>query len=115
ESSLRWGSRDMAEFTKEQRDILIKTADYMVKRENTSEYSENIRKVAEIALAALTAGMEQEPVAYIAKYESGTIHGVCDRDDTVNIEWLKRGMSVTPLYAAPQLPQPAVAITQHFD
>lgn len=37
----------MAELTKEQRDILIKTAEYMVKRENTSEYSENIRKVAE--------------------------------------------------------------------
>lgn len=50
----------MAEFTKEQRDILIKTAEYMVKRENTSEYSENIRKVAEIALAALTA----EPFMY---------------------------------------------------
>lgn len=45
-------------FTKEQRDILIKTAEYMVKRENTSEYSENIRKVAEIALAALTTEPE---------------------------------------------------------
>lgn len=59
------GGRDMAEFTKEQRDILIKTAEYMVKRENTSEYSENIRKVAEYS----------EPM---------------------------------PLYAAPQLPHPAV-------
>lgn len=48
----------MTKFTKEQRDILIKTAEYMVKRENTSEYSENIRKVAEIALAALTAEPE---------------------------------------------------------
>lgn len=47
-------------FTEEQKAILIKTAEYMVKRENTSEYSENIRKVAEVALAALTA----EPVAY---------------------------------------------------
>lgn len=51
----------MAEFTKEQRDILIETAEYMVKRENTSEYSENIRKVAEIALAALTAPQLPQP------------------------------------------------------
>lgn len=51
----------MAEFTKEQRDILIKTAEYMVKRENTSEYSDNIRKVAEIALAALTAPQLPQP------------------------------------------------------
>jgi|GEM_PF-1031107 len=56
----------------------------------------------------LLAGLEQEPVAYIAKYESGAIHGTCDRDDPVKMEWLKRGMVVSPLYAAPQLPQPAV-------
>lgn len=55
----------MAEFTKEQRDILIKTAEYMVKRENTSEYSENIRKVAEIALAALMA----EPAGWTDEVE----------------------------------------------
>lgn len=62
-----------------------------------------------IAMASqLLAGMEREPVAYIAKYESGAIHGTCDRDDPVKMEWLKRGMAVSPLYAAPQLPQPAV-------
>lgn len=82
----------MTEFTKEQRDILIKTAEYMVKRENTSEYSENIRKVAEIALAALTAGMEQEPAIEVSEGD-------------VLSEIFTPG---TKLYAAPQLPQPAV-------
>ena len=102
----------MAEFTKEQ---LINLARENVRVLKQAAMQHKVQPViamdlrlAEIALAALTAGMEQEPVAYIAKYESGTIHGVCDRDDTVKIEWLKRGMSVTPLYAAPQLPQPAV-------
>ncbi|EHW1682684.1 DUF551 domain-containing protein [Salmonella enterica] len=54
------------QFTKEQRDILIKTAEYMANRENTSDYSENIRKVAEIALVVLQSfgNSEQlEPVS----------------------------------------------------
>ena len=63
----------------------------------------------------LLAGLEQEPVAYIAKYESGAIHGTCDRDDPVKVEWLKRGMVVSPLYAAPQLPQPAVVSEKMID
>lgn len=91
----------MAEFTKEQRDILIKTAEYMVKRENSSEYSENIRKVAEIALAALT----DEPVAYLvcdgrlyqdrAFLSSSTAQiSVKDRND---------GAEIKPLYRLPLL------------
>lgn len=43
----------MSTFTKEQKDILVKTAKHMIEREKTSDYSENLRKVAEIALAAL--------------------------------------------------------------
>ncbi|MCW8354072.1 hypothetical protein [Citrobacter portucalensis] len=57
------------------------------------------RVLLEIALAVLTAGMEQEPVAYIA--DCGTIVSDGDPffDDYKNPQ---------PLYAAPQLPQPAV-------
>ena len=50
----------LMQFTKEQRDILIKTAEYMANRENTSDYSENIRKVAEIALAVLQSSGNSE-------------------------------------------------------
>lgn len=55
---------------------------------------------------ALLAVHEQEPVAYIAFYESGLTHGVCNKDDTVKMEWLKRGFSVKPLYShpAPSIP-----------
>ena len=62
------------------------------------------------AYEMLLATIEAEPVAFIAKYESGAIHGTCDRDDPVKMEWLKRGMDVSPLYAAPQLPQPASVV-----
>ena len=51
--------------------------------------------------SALLAAHEQEPVAYISYYESGLNHGVCQKDDTVKMEWLKRGFSVQPLYTHP--------------
>ncbi|EPH0085532.1 hypothetical protein RFE81_000589 [Klebsiella pneumoniae] len=69
------------------------------------------KELARMALAA----MDSEPVAFIARYESGAIHGTCDRDDPVKMEWLKRGMDVSPLYAAPQLPQPAVVSEKIID
>lgn len=59
------------------------------------------------AYKMLLATMDSEPVAFIAKYESGAIHGTCDRDDPVKMEWLKRGMDVSPLYRHAQ-PAPAV-------
>jgi hypothetical protein len=95
----------MAEFTKEQRDILIKTAEYMVKRENTSEYSENIRKVAEIALEALN-GMGQEPVGYFRLAEDGVSYYLSSP--------YQQKDGTAPLYAAPQLPQPAVTELEQF-
>ncbi|HED4144821.1 TPA: hypothetical protein R4286_001965 [Raoultella ornithinolytica] len=67
------------------------------------------------ALEHLLAAMDSEPVAFIARYESGAIHGTCDRDDPVKMEWLKRGMDVSPLYAAPQLPQPAAVSEKIID
>lgn len=47
------------QLSKEQREILIKTANYMIDRSDTSDYSENIRQVAMLALSCL----DQEPVA----------------------------------------------------
>lgn len=44
---------------------------------------------------------EKVPVAYVSHYESGALHGVCEKDDPVKMEWLKRGFTITPLYDAP--------------
>lgn len=95
----------MTKFTKERIEQILSFAD-------GSNPSEAITlRCDEVAAMArqMLAGLEQEPVAFIARYESGAIHGTCDRDDPVKMEWLKRGMAVSPLYAAAQLPQPAVA------
>lgn len=72
-------------FTEEQKAILIKTAEYMVKRENTSEYSENIRKIAEVALSVLNA----EPVAF---YANGAYY------NTARAAFKDGAEEVTPLY-----------------
>ncbi|HGK4824860.1 TPA: hypothetical protein ACJ2XT_001676 [Klebsiella pneumoniae] len=77
------------------------------------ELAKAIRKGPDMPPAQPAA--DSEPVAFIARYESGAIHGTCDRDDPVKMEWLKRGMDVSPLYAAPQLPQPAVVSEKIID
>lgn len=64
---------------------------------------------------ALLAAYEQEPVAFIAYYESGAIHGVCQSDDTVKMEWLKRGFNVLPLYTHPAPSIPAVPVGDRAD
>ncbi len=59
---------------------------------------------AELAMQLIALRKEREaavPVAYVAHYESGALHGVCEKDDPVKMEWLKRGFTITPLYAAP--------------
>ncbi len=46
----------MATITKEQKkQILIDTANHIISRDDTSLYSENLRELARIALASLTA------------------------------------------------------------
>ncbi|MCA6701563.1 DUF551 domain-containing protein [Klebsiella pneumoniae] len=61
----------------------------------------------------LLSGMEQEPVAWIAKSKAT---GEIELDEphaiATNPEYWTDAF---PVYEAPQLPQPAVAITQHFD
>ncbi|WP_233630752.1 hypothetical protein [Citrobacter amalonaticus] len=44
----------------QQKQILIDTANHVINRDNTSPYSENLRELARIALASLTA----EPVSF---------------------------------------------------
>lgn len=60
----------MTTITREQqKQILIDTANYVISRDNTSPYSENLRELARIALASL----EAEPIGafYIADQQVG--------------------------------------------
>ena len=78
-----------------------------------SDLCEYLRKeiaTDEIALAALTAGMEQDPVAEISQAQEYDLEGNLRHQRDIDyyqddIESLPVG---TKLYAAPQLPQPAV-------
>lgn len=45
----------------QQRQILIDTAQHIISRDNTSPYSENLREIARIALAAI----DSEPYGYV--------------------------------------------------
>ncbi|MDF6269991.1 hypothetical protein NLO40_08710 [Escherichia coli] len=87
-------------------------------------------RIFEIALAALTAGMGQEPVVWPNHCDStipAALRFLAEKPrpiygnspyNTEHLYQLAReieAMTRRPLYAAPQLPQPAVAITQHFD
>lgn len=102
----------MAEFTKEQlREHLDMRLTHTRKavQENTgtgwAEFYEKEVSVLEIALAALTAGMEQEPEGWQFLGVNGLWVSVTENGMR---QALKEGCEVRPLYAAPQLPQPAV-------
>ena len=60
----------------------------------------------------LLASMEQEPEGWQFLAVNGLWVSVTENGMR---QALKDGCEVRPLYAAPQLPQPVVAITQHFD
>lgn len=51
-----------AQLSRERREIIKQTANHIISREDTSEHSENLKAVAELALLAL-AGMDSETVA----------------------------------------------------
>ncbi|MBE8633798.1 hypothetical protein [Salmonella enterica] len=81
----------------QQKQILIDTANHVISRDNTSPYSENLRELARIALASLTA----EPVLYAAEEtlayaNMGEIHLTCLSGPM--------GDAVIPLYTAPPAP-----------
>ncbi|EBV4143717.1 DUF551 domain-containing protein [Salmonella enterica subsp. enterica serovar Benin] len=81
----------MTTITREQqKQILIDTANHVISRDNTSPYSENLRELARIALAAL----ESEPVAYIFKHPAGELFW------SLTDESNKGQNDVMPVYAA---------------
>ncbi|EHR9592461.1 Eaa protein [Salmonella enterica subsp. enterica serovar Muenster] len=85
----------MTTITREQqKQILIDTANHVISRDNTSPYSENLRELARIALAALTA----EPVRYLNKFSGTcvTLEQQSNAADDVAV--------YIPLYAAPPAP-----------
>ncbi|EBA6426939.1 TPA: molecular chaperone DnaJ [Salmonella enterica] len=89
----------MTTITREQqKQILIDTANHVISRDNTSPYSENLRELARIALAALTA----EPVRYLNKFS-----GVC-----VTLEQQPNAADdvavYMPLYAAPPVQETGI-------
>lgn len=86
----------MTTITREQqKQILIDTANHVISRDNTSPYSENLRELARIALAALTA----EPVRYLNKFS-----GTC-----VTLEQQPNAAAdvavYIPLYTTPPVPE----------
>lgn len=94
--------------TKEQqKQILIDTANHVINRENTGPYSENLRELARIALAA----MNSEPFGYVSercmKSKKLGYGGVWEFSYTP-LE-VGRVTLKLPLYAAP--PAPVVPLT----
>lgn len=88
----------MAEFTKEQ---LVAEVHYNLEH---CFCSEKTKILMEIALAALTAGMEQEPVFFIEVEGDDWIQAGRIPGSTFDFNNLPDG--INKLYAAPQLPQP---------
>lgn len=82
-----------AQLSRERSEIIKQTANHILSREDTSEHSENLKAVAELALLAL-AGMESEPVGYYRKDSDGFYlsSATIQREGTV------------PLYTAPPAP-----------
>lgn len=101
----------MAEFTKEQLIAQAQENVKALKMASVQNAFKDIRpaieldlRLAEIALAALTRGMEQEPIYQVQHGDQWRDLNKAQYDDHVNLE--AEGLRI--VYAAPQLPQPAV-------
>lgn len=55
----------------QQRQILIDTAKHIISRDNTSPYSENLREIARIALAAMDSEPVEMPLDYLQGHKDG--------------------------------------------
>ncbi|CAM7898861.1 DUF551 domain-containing protein [Klebsiella michiganensis] len=84
----------------QQRQILIDTAQHIISRDNTSPYSENLREIARIALAAI----DSEPVAWTWQHREQW-HVTNDEERARDLAW--DGTKVIPLYRHAQ-PAPVV-------
>ncbi|OEI64684.1 hypothetical protein A9R56_23865 [Escherichia coli] len=89
----------------EQKQVLIDTANHIIHRDNTSPYSENLRELARIALAAL----EVEPIRFR-----------CRRNDNIG-DWSyvyhrepddfeRKHLVIEGIYAAPPAPVPLTEV-----
>ncbi|EPY2442139.1 DUF551 domain-containing protein [Escherichia coli] len=94
----------MAEFTKEQLIEKLERRLAVTTHYPDFEEAQLDAQIFKIALEALTAGMEQEPVAWLLS-GGGAKNNVSFDSGNAYADPLRE---VTPLYAAPQLPQPAV-------
>ncbi|MEF4325185.1 DUF551 domain-containing protein [Escherichia coli] len=95
---------------KEQKQVLIDTANHVINRDNTSPYSENLKELARIALASL----EAEPVAWKVTFtqidrEYNTFTGMYSNKAEVE-RWVRLHKAcnfradITPLYTAQPAP-----------
>lgn len=90
----------------QQRQILVDTARHIISRDNTSPYSENLREIARIALAALGSEPVRNPVlAYADSYRDMAKQGVESVPIWSVITDLER--NIAQLYRHPQ-PAPVV-------
>lgn len=81
--------------TREHLQILIDTAKHIISRDNTSPYSENLREIARIALAA----MDSEPVAWRDPFTGRCVSSIFYQDGSSPLDH-----GYEPLYSAPQEP-----------
>lgn len=91
----------MTTITREQqKQILIDTANHVISRDNTSPYSENLRELARIALASLTA----EPVAWTDAEELRDLRtfGFCEMFTVEPVSKDADMYRVIPLYTVSQ-------------
>ncbi|EAO8776359.1 DUF550 domain-containing protein [Salmonella enterica] len=94
----------MTTITREQqKQILIDTANHVISRDNTSPYSENLRELARIALASLTA----EPVAWTDAEELRDLRtvGFCEMFTVEPVSKDADMYRVIPLYTDSPVPE----------
>ena len=83
----------------EQKQVLIDTANHIIHRDNTSPYSENLRELARIALAAL----EVEPIGFRCRRNDnlGDWSYVYHREPD---DFERKHLVIEGIYAAPPAP-----------
>ncbi|EDX4100681.1 hypothetical protein B9R80_002841 [Salmonella enterica] len=109
----------MTAITREQqKQILIDTANHVISRDNTSQYSENLRELARIALASLDA----EPVGEVSEKRHGLVmDGTVDLGGKSTYRIIKgeKAMKRLPLgtkfYIAPPAPVDKEFIPKNLD
>ena len=89
----------------EQKQVLIDTANHIIHRDNTSPYSENLRELARIALAAL----EVEPIGFRCRRNDnlGDWSYVYHREPD---DFERKHLVIEGIYAAPPAPVPLTEV-----